>query len=147
MKKRLPAIITALLLAVTLLFFAARPRLKTAESSFDSAQPESVIWRMSDAARAGDPQAYLDCFTGGLRRKLEQTVSDMGEREFGQYLKRMNDELTGIAVADLMWMGENSVKLSVEFVFPDKLETQRHYLIRRDGAWRIEQVDEAERVK
>ena len=43
MKKRLPAIVTLLLIAGALSFFAARQRLKTADSGFNAADPESVI--------------------------------------------------------------------------------------------------------
>ncbi|HKQ78868.1 MAG TPA: hypothetical protein VJ810_34535 [Blastocatellia bacterium] len=147
MKKRLPAIVTALLIAGALVFFAARQRLKTAEPAYNAANPESVIWRMSDAARAGDVGAYLNCFDGELRRNLEKTAAEMGERQFGEYLKRLNGEITGIAVSDLDLTGDAGAKLRVEFVYRGKNEAQRHYLTLRDGAWKIDRVDESERVK
>jgi len=147
MKKRLPAIVTVLLIAGALFFFAARQRLKTGESGLNAANPESVIWRMSDATRAGDIQAYLDCFDGELRRNLEKTVADMGERQFTEYLRRLNEEITGIAVSDLDRMGEAGAKLRVEFVYRGKNEAQQHHLILRDGAWKIDRVDESERVE
>ncbi len=146
MKKRLPAIVTVLLIAGALVFFVARQRLKTAESGFNAANPESVIWRMSDAARAGDVQAYLNCFDGGLRRNLEKTVAEMGERQFREYLKRLNEDITGIAVSDLNLVGEAGAKLRVEFVYRGKNEAQQHHLILRDGAWRIDRADESERI-
>jgi len=147
MKKRLPAIVTMLLIAGALVFFAARQRLKTADPGFKAANPESVIWRMSDAARIGDVEAYLNCFDGELRRTLKKTVVEMGEREFGAYLKRLNEEITGIAVSDLKLTGEAGANLRVEFVYRGKNEAQRHYLVLRDGAWKIDRVDESERIK
>ena len=147
MKNRLPAIVTVSLIVGALVFFVARQRFKTAEPGYNSARPESVIWRMSDAVRAGDAQAYLNCFDGDLRRKLGKTVDEMGERKFGEYLKRLNDEITGIAVSDLDLTGEAGAKLRVEFVYRGKNEAQRHHLTLRDGVWKIDHVDESERVK
>jgi hypothetical protein len=147
MKKRLPVIVTVSLIAGALVFFAARQRLKTADPGFNVANPESVIWRMSDAARIGDVEAYLNCFEGELRRNLEKTVADMGERKFGEYLKRLNEEITGIAVSDLKLTGEAGANLRVEFVYHGKNDAQQHYLVLRDGAWKIDRVDESERIK
>ena len=147
MKKRLPAIVTGLLIAGALVFFIARQRLKTAEPGFNAANPESVIWRMSDAARVGDVEAYLNCFDGELRRSLEKTNVEMGERKFGEYLKRLNEEITGIAVSDLKLTGEAYANLRVEFVYRGKNEAQQHHLVLRDGAWKIDRVDESERIK
>jgi hypothetical protein len=147
MKKRLPAIVTVLLIAGALVFFAARQRSRTAGTGYDAAKPESVIWRMSDAARAGDVQAYLNCFDGELRRNLEKTAAEMGEPKFGAYLKRLNEEITGIAVSDLDLTGEAGAKLRVEFVYRGKNEAQLHHLVLRDGAWKIDRVDESERIK
>src|SRR5262245_42186221 len=147
MKNRLPAIVTVMLIAGALVFFIARQRLKTAEPSFNAASPESVIWRMSDAARVGDVEAYLNCFDGELRRNLEKTFAEMGERKFGEYLKRLNEEITGIAVSELKLTGEAYTNMRMEFVYRGKNEAQQHYLVLRDGAWMIDRVDESERIK
>ena len=101
MKKRLPAIVTVSIIAGALVFFAARQRSKIADPGFNAANPESAVWRMSDATRVGDGEAYLNCFDGELRRNLIKTAAEMGEQKFGEYLKRLNEEITGIAVSDL----------------------------------------------
>jgi hypothetical protein len=147
MKKRIPAIVTVLLIAGVLIFFVARPRLKTAEHGFNTANPESVIWRMSDATRSGEVDAYLNCFDGELRQNLEKTVADMGERKFSDYLQRLNQEITGIAVSDIKLTGEAIADLRVEFVYRGKNETQQHHLVLRDGTWKIDRVEESERIK
>jgi hypothetical protein len=146
MKKRLPAIITILLILGALALFAYRQgRLRLPETQKSVAVPEDVIWRMSDASRNGDAQAYLNCFDGALRQNLEKTVAEMGEQKFGDYLKRLNDEITGIAVSDLELTGETEAKLRVEFVFRGKSETQWHHLKLSAGTWKIDRMDEAER--
>jgi len=147
MKKHLPALITVLLIAGVLAFFVARQRPRPAGASFNAADPEAAIWRMADAARAGDVRAYLNCFDGPLRQNLEKTAAEMGEQKFGEYLRRLNDEITGIAVSDLELTGEASARLRVEFVSRGKNEAQPHYLRLSDGGWKIERVGEAERIK
>ena len=39
------------------------PRPAVPEDSIAEAPVESVVWRMVDASRAGDPSRYLDCYT------------------------------------------------------------------------------------
>jgi hypothetical protein len=147
MKKRLPAIVTVSIIAGALVFFAARQRSKIADPGFNAANPESVIWRMSDATRVGNGEAYLNCFDGELRRNLIKTAAEMGEQKFGEYLKRLNEEITGIAVSDLKLTGEAGAVLRVEFVYRGKNEAQQYYLVLRDGAWKIDRLDESERIK
>jgi hypothetical protein len=138
---------TVLLIIGALIFFVARPRLRTAEHGFNTANPESVVWRMSDATRAGEVDAYLNCFDGKLRQNMEKTVAEMGERQFSDYLQRLNEEITGIAVSDLKLTGEAGADLRVEFVYRGKNEAQQHHLVLRDGVWKIDRVDESERIK
>ncbi|MEW6212799.1 MAG: hypothetical protein AB1631_31020, partial [Acidobacteriota bacterium] len=109
MKKRLPAIITVLLIALALAYLIGRERWSKMKSS--PASPEDVIWRMSDAAREGDVRSYLDCFSGTLRQQIEKTASEMGESEFSRYLKKLNDEITGIAVSDLEQSDQQTARL------------------------------------
>ncbi len=148
MKKRLPAIVTVVLIAGALALLAQRERLsrwrleKTA-----AATPEDVVWRMSDATRDGNVRAYLDCFSGALKQNLQKTASDMGEPQFSQYLKKLNDEVTGIAVSDFEQVNEQTATLKVEFVFRGKNEAQKHRFKLVDGKWKIDDVETAERVK
>lgn len=145
MKKRLPALVTILLIVSAIAFFAKRDR--TASTSKAPVTPEDVIWRMSDAAREGNVNAYLDCFDGALKNKLQRTVVEMGEAQFSQYLKRLNGEMTGIAVSDFEQTSENEATLRVEFVFRGKNEAQKHHFRLISGAWKIEKLDGAEQIK
>jgi hypothetical protein len=147
MKKHLPAIITVLLIAGAIAFFVARQRSKTAVAGFNAADPESAVWRMADASRAGDVRTYLNCFKGPLRQNLEKTATEMGEQRFGEYLKQLNKEITGIAVSDLELTGPATAKLRVEFVSHGKNEAQQHHLRLDNGVWKIDRMDEAERIK
>lgn len=147
MKQRLPAIITVLLIAGAFVFLTQRERLSEwTRAGKSAATPEDAVWRMSDAAREGDVRGYLDCFSGALRQNLRKTASDMGEAQFSQYLKRLNDEVTGIAVSDLEQTNDQTATLKVEFVFRGKNEAQKHHFRLIEGKWKIEGVDNAERI-
>jgi hypothetical protein len=145
MKQRLPAIITVLLIISAIAFFAKRNQ--PASTIKAPVAPEDVIWRMSDAAREGNVNAYLDCFDGALKSNLQRTVAEMGEAQFSQYLKRLNGEMTGIAVSDFEQISENEATLRVEFVFRGKNEAQKHHFKLINGAWKIEKLDGAEQIK
>ncbi len=139
---------TVVLLTGALALLTQRERLsgwrseKTAVST-----PEDVVWRMSDAAREGDVEAYLDCFSGALKQNLQKTATDMGEAQFRQYLKTLNHEVTGIAVSDLEQVNEQTATLKVEFVFRGKNEAQKHRFRLVDGKWKIDGVETAARIK
>jgi len=145
MKQRLPAIITVLLIISAIAFFAKRDR--TTSTSKAPVTPEDVIWHMLDAAREGDVDAYLDCFDGALKSNLQRTAAEMGEAQFSQYLKRLNGEMTGIAVSDFEQVSQNEATLRVEFVFRGKNEAQKHHFRLVNGVWKIEKLDGAEQIK
>lgn len=148
MKKRFPAILTAVLLLAALLVLAQRERWRAwSNQPIASAGPEDVIWQMSDAAREGQAQAYLACFSGELRTRLQKTASEMGEAKFTAYLQQLNQAVTGIAVSDLEQSDADTAKLRVEFALRGKNEAQTHHFKRLNGQWTIERVDEAEQVK
>lgn len=151
MKQRWPAILTALLIVGAFVALTQRDKLSSlklgrSSGSASAASPEDVIWQMSEAARKGDSRAYLDCFSGALRQRLEKSASEMGAAQFSQYLKKLNDEMTGIAVSDLTQQERQTATLRVEFVFRGRSETQQHHFKLLDGQWKIDGVDSAERL-
>ncbi len=145
MKKRLPAIITVLLIAGAIAFFARRNQ--TTSTVKTLATPEDLVWRMSDASREGDVEAYLDCFSGALKENLRKTVAEMGEAQFSQYLKRLNGEMTGIAVSDFEQINETEAALRVEFVFRGRNEAQKHHFKLINGSWKIGKLDGSEQIR
>lgn len=147
MRKSLPIFITSLLIVGALFFFAQRQKQNVAqETTGSSSAAEAVIWQMLDAARAGDGAAYLNCFTGELKQKLERTRAEMGAQSFSEYLKRLAAELTGVAVSDFAQRNEREAGLRVEFLYRGKNEAQQHHFQQVNGTWKIAQVEGAERV-
>jgi hypothetical protein len=154
MKKRLPAIVTILLLLGALGFLARRERVEPAGVNGNEPGPpgpEETIWRMADAARAGDVKSYLDCFGDDLQQRLRQTAAEMGDAQFSDYLKQLDREITGLAVSDLNQSPGQSAaqeaELRVEFVYRSKNEAQKHRLKLLDGKWKIVGLDDAERTQ
>jgi hypothetical protein len=147
MNKHLSAITAVLLIAGALAFFGTRHRSKSAGPDSSAADPKGAIWCVAGASRAGNVRDYLDCFCGPLRQSLEKTAAEMGEQKFGEYLKRLNEEIAGIAVSDPELTGPDAAKVRVEFVSRGKNEAQQHHLKLSNGTWKIDWVDEAERVR
>lgn len=148
MKNRWPAMITFALLVAAFIALSQRERLAGMKwGKTQAASPEDIIWQMSDAARAGNVAAYLDCYSGALKQNLEKTASEMGAARFSEYLKQLNNEITGIAVSDLAQTNAQEAELRVEFVFRGKNEAQTHHFKLVNGKWKIDRVDDAERLK
>ncbi len=148
MKQRLPAILTILLIVSAFVGLTQRERLwKLIRPEETTRGPEELVWRTSDAARRGDVRSYLDCFGDRLRDRLERTAAEMGEAQFSDYLTRLNQELTGIAVSDLERPNDQIATLRVEFVYRGKNEVQKHEFKLVNGSWKIVGVGDAEWLK
>jgi len=147
MKHRLPAIVTSVLLAGTLGLLSQREGLIGFRQS-EKAEPDEVIWRMTDAAREGNSKAYLDCFTGDLEQVLRRTATEMGEANFSEHLKQLNSDVTGIAVSGVEdEAGQSERRLHVEFVYRGRNESQQQYVKLVDGRWRIDRLDDGQHLK
>ncbi len=146
MKKRFAQVLTVALIGGLFGFFAYRQR-RAAPVTTEADGPESAIWRMVDASRAGDPERYLGCYSGEMERQLRQNLKDMGEARFREYLESRQREIKGIAVSPPRISSNGDALVKVEYVFADRNETQQ-VLVRRVGQqWRILRVDGAERIK
>ena len=142
--RRLPVILTVLLIAAAFAVTQRERWLSWLQSEEAPRTPESVIWRSSDSARNGDPKAYLDCFHGALRERLDRAAQDMGQDRFSSYLKRLDQELTGIAVSDLEQPDSNTASLRVEFVYQGRSDVQKYEFELVQGSWRIVGIGDAE---
>lgn len=109
--------------------------------------PQDAIYGMLDAARAGNVKTYLASYTGQMTTALEQSLAESTEPKFAQYLKDSNAAIKGVAIAEPQQLTDTQVKVRVEYVYQDRNEAQTMYLEKQGGAWKIKQVDSAERVK
>ena len=109
--------------------------------------PQDAIYRMLDAARAGNVAAYLASYTGGLQASLQQSIRESSEAAFVQYLKDSNAAIKGIAVGEPQPLSDTQVSVRLEYVYQDRNEAQTMQLEKSGGQWKIARVDSAERVK
>ena len=138
MKRTLAALVTAILLAGALLLGNRDRRASTAPA----ATPEDCIQQMFEAARLGDIDAYLNCFTGPQRKQIERRLADQPRETFAQSLIDAVQDLKGRAIAQTSEQreGANRVELSVDRVYENGYERQSYQLVREAGAWRIDEV-------
>jgi hypothetical protein len=156
----LSRVLTIALMAGMLWFFAREQRAislrpqRTAntnapgpDSDFSGGAPQSVVWRMVEATRAGDPVRYLECYTGEMEPRLRRDFQDMGAPRSRDYLLDAHRRLKGVAVRSPIMRSPFDAQLSVEYVYEDRNEVQQIHVKRVAGAWRIDRVDGAERIK
>lgn len=110
-------------------------------------QPQDTIYRMLDAARAGDVNTYLDCYSGQLAVALRQSLAESTSESFARYLRDSNAAIKGVAVNEPQALTSLEVKARVEYVYTDRNEAQFLYLQQGPGGWKIVRADGSERVK
>jgi hypothetical protein len=111
------------------------------------ARPQDAIYRMLDAARAGDISAYLRQYGGQMEAYLRQVIAEKTEAGFRSYLQAFNAEIKGVAVSEPRILSKREVEVRVEYIYPDRNEAQRMSLEKYGDEWKITRVDGAERVK
>jgi hypothetical protein len=109
--------------------------------------PESVVWRMVEASRAGDPARYLACYTGEMEPRLRRDFQEMGAPRSRDYLLEAHRRLKGVAVRSPRMQSPLDAQISVEYVYEDRNEVQQIHVKRVAGSWKIDRVDGAERIK
>jgi hypothetical protein len=107
--------------------------------------PEDGIYAMFDAARAGDAQAYLDCFSGPLRDQLAATAKE--DAKFKEYLMNQNSAVQGMAVTVTDHPNADEARARLEYVYRDHNEVQNVHLKREGARWKIISIDGAQPVQ
>lgn len=109
--------------------------------------PQDAIYRMLDAAKEGDVEAYLACFQGETARRIAQSRDEMGGAEFAKYLARRNAEVKGFAIYESEEGPAESKIVTVEYVYEDRKEAQNFHLAEGPDGWIIERMDAAQRME
>jgi hypothetical protein len=107
--------------------------------------PEDGIYAMFDAARAGDAQTYLDCFSGPLHDQVAATAKE--DAKFKEYLIRQNSAVQGMAVTVTDRPTADEARVRVEYVYSDHNEVQNVHLKKEGARWKIVNIDGAEPVQ
>ena len=143
MKRIVAALLTLLILAAVLWFGRAAPTSPaTAPSTAAADTPEGCIERMFAAAQRGDVTAYLDCFIGPERDRLERELAGQPPEVFARSLQDAVAGLKGRAVFrnDAPQAAADSASYTIDRVYASRTERQRYQLTRQSGVWRIQSV-------
>jgi hypothetical protein len=105
--------------------------------------PEDCLKQMFDAAERGDVDAYLDCFTGAERARLDRELGMQSKEAFAQSLVEAVKTLKGRAIIAPPGKPATSdrAELTVERVYAHRNETQTYRFERSADLWRIAAVE------
>jgi hypothetical protein len=109
--------------------------------------PEDGVYAMFDAARAGDAQVYLDCFSGPLRDQLAATAREDTAAKFKAYLINQNSSVQGMAVTITDRPNADEARVRLEYVYSDHSEVQNLHLKREGVRWKIIDMSAAQPVQ
>jgi hypothetical protein len=141
-KRWIAAVATLVLLGTALVLGrrAPSPQVDSIASS-----PEECIERMFDAAKRGDVTAYLDCFTGPEKERLERELTGQPKEIFAHSLVEAVTTLKGRAVfeTDTGESGDTRTLLTVDRVYASRTERQTYHLVPESDTWRIYSVETA----
>jgi hypothetical protein len=141
-KRWIAAVATVVLLGAALMLGRRGP---APQADSNASTPEECIERMFDAAKRGDVAAYLDCFTGPERERLERELAGQPEESFARSLVEAVKSLKGRAIfeTDTGESGDPRTLLSVDRVYASRTERQTYHLVPDSDAWRIYSVETA----
>jgi hypothetical protein len=151
---RLKAVLTIVILAIVFFLLVARQKnwdlVQDARSLYKPAPPqtpEDGIYKMLDAARAGNVNAYVDCFLGDMRQQVLQIVKETSTTQFSKYLISQNAAFTGVAVSITQRPDPQTAQVRVEYVYSQRNEVQNVSLRNVDGEWKIFKVAGSDQIK
>ena len=129
--------VVAVLIMAGIVFFARGKARRNRQAD----QPFDAVSAMVEASRSGEVDAYLDCFTGPLRSRIEsQAASGQQRMAFGASLREQVADLKSLVTLESETGGPDEVRLVVERVFPRFNERQRVSLRLVGESWKIEKL-------
>jgi ABC-type long-subunit fatty acid transport system fused permease/ATPase subunit len=141
-----PALLTAALLALLLGLIFLRThgwRLPANVSTLFSrsrataATPEDTVYRMLDAARAGNTAVYVDAFSGPLQQQIQQVVRESGKTQFATYLTGQSSSFQSVALSVTDQPSDLEARLRVEYVYSNRNEVQTYHVRKFGSHWKI----------
>jgi hypothetical protein len=109
---------------------------------------ERCLERMLAAARAGDMAAYVACFDGELRDRVQAGIAGQPPERAAAELRAGEADLKSFATHRLERPGPNQAVVTLERIYSRRHDVQRVRL-RRDGEgqeWKIVELVPVERV-
>ncbi len=117
-------------------------RQPTIVSPLEDADPaRAAIQALIDSAARGDVRAYLDAFTGDLRRRLEREMNERGREAFAMDLRGAADARKSHAIFEADAMSPERAQVTVESVYLDRNERQTYRLEKTGTSWLVSGVE------
>jgi hypothetical protein len=139
-----PAVLTVVFLALllALIFLRTRGWRVPASTLFSRARatpatPEDTIYRMLDAARAGDTAVYVDTFSGPLQQQIQQVVRESGKAQFAAYLTGQSLSFQSVALSVADQPSDVEARLRVEYVYTNRNEVQTYHVRKLGSRWKV----------
>ena len=85
--------------------------------------------------------AYLDAFSGPLRKRLEREIGERGGDAFGEDLRSAARARKSHAVFAAESDGDDAARVTVETIYPDRNERQTYRVERKNGDWLVADVE------
>ena len=110
-------------------------------SQSGNVSPEKCVRQMFEAATLGDVPAYLACFSGPVRRQMQQQLSGATQSE-SESLRKSTADLKGWAIVDPpAEVPGSACQMTVEWVYATRVDRQQLGLERTSDGWQITRVD------
>lgn len=105
------------------------------------ARTEDVIWKMIVAARTGNIQQYLDCFSGSSLATLQDDrKQSKSEAAFRDYIRRDAQDIKALSIINGRQQDPQKAVFDVEVVYSDRNEDQTFSLQKTQGTWKIVEI-------
>ena len=145
MKQAVAITLTLALIAGALYLGRSAPE----KSNFSAASPAECLEQMYDAAERGDVHAYLECFTGVQRQRMEMELRTESPEAFAAAIAESFRTLKGRAVNDLSTepVDGDRAQLEAERIYPEYNERQTYGFRCEAGTWRIESLGAVRRFQ
>ncbi|MFW6163606.1 MAG: hypothetical protein ACODAJ_12615 [Planctomycetota bacterium] len=98
------------------------------------------VWDSWRAAWVGDVGAYLGCFTGPARQRLDAELEAQGREAFAQRLRERGAEAEAIELAPPEPQADGSIVLSVTVRHGDDADLIDYRVVRAGTGWKIAEV-------
>jgi hypothetical protein len=113
-----------------------------AEIAAEAANPaEARVHALLESAWKGDVAAYLDAFDGPMKSRLEREVDERGRDAFAADLRTAARSRKSHAVFAAEPDGDETARVVVETVYPDRNERQTYRIDRKPGGWLVTEVE------
>jgi len=144
MKPILAGLLTVVI-GAALLFFGSRDNLVKPSGETTSSDPgespaEQAVRSLIRSADFGDVSSYLDSFDPTLRARLEREIASRGRQAFAEDLQKSARARKAHAVYAAEPETEDTSRVTVETIYPDRNERQTYRVVRSGETWRVAEV-------